>query len=260
MPLPPGRRAVRAVLRAASVLTSCLVMFVSVGGWLGYSYIDSKIDRVDLGDLGDRPDEARPGTVNYLLVGTDSRAGAGGAYGAVEGQRSDTTILVHLDEDGTTTMVSFQRDMYVTIPEYTDADGGVHPARKDKFNSAIADGGPTLLIKLVETLTNIRIDHYVSMDLQGFKEITDAIGGVEVCLAASPFVERFTLENGRSVRSSNLDDPSSGFRGQEGVNVLSGEQALAFVRQRRGFADGDLSRIRRQQAFLGAVFRQVTSS
>ncbi|WP_235825663.1 LCP family protein [Candidatus Frankia alpina] len=127
------------------------------------------------------------------------------------------------------------------------------------MNSAFNSGGPALLVATLEQLTGVRIDHYAEIDFGGFQQMTTAIGGIDVCLTASPYVETVTLDNGRRVHATNLNDPSSGFVGQPGTNHLVGAQALAFVRQRHGFLDGDLSRIHRQQAFLAAVFRKVSS-
>lgn len=90
--------------------------------------------------------------------------------------------------------------------------------------------------------------------------MTDALGGVDVCVRASPHVETGVDDTGRPYRATNLDDPFSQFHAAPGTVHLDGEQALAFVRQRHGFPDGDLSRIRRQQTFLGAVVRTATSS
>jgi len=265
--LPPGlsprsgqggggraRRPLRLLLGVVSVL----VLLLSVGGWAQYTYANGNIHHISLSLGGDRPGKTF-GASNYLLVGTDSRAGTGGAYGgdSVQGQRSDTTILIHLAKDGTTTMVSFPRDTLVTIPAYTDSSGKKHKAHKDKFNSAISDGGPSLLVSLVENLTGMRVDHYVSMDLEGFKQITNAIGGVNVCVLPSSFRERPSKDNGYRW-STNTNDPMSGWVGGPGTVHVNGDQALAFVRERHGLPNGDIDRIHRQQQFLGAVFRQAT--
>jgi LCP family protein required for cell wall assembly len=231
----------RLVLVLAAGL-SALVLLATVGGWTAYEYFGAQIHRIRLGLGDDRPADAASGTRNYLLVGSDSRAGTGSEYqrgGAVTDERSDTTMLAHLDANGTTTMVSFPRDTLVHIPGHGRA----------KLNSAITLGGPSLLIRTIENLTDIRVDHYVSIDLAGFKAMTDAIGGVSVCVRALPNGSR-----------SNLYDPWSQWRGHVGQNRLSGEQALAFVRQRHGLPGNDFDRIRRQQQFIGAVFTQATSS
>ncbi len=247
----PASAAAR-LLRAFLILVSATILLVSCGGWVMYSYFNGKIHQVSL-DLGSGRPRAKGDATNYLLVGTDSRAGTHGAYGQVDGQRSDTTIIVHIDKDNKVTLLSIPRDTYVAIPSYTDAKGTTHRTRKDKFNAAIADGGPSLLVRTVEGLTGLGIDHYISMDLAGFKDITDAIGGVEVCLLPSDY--QFPV-HGRI--STNTHDPMSGFVGGPGTISVRGDQALAFVRQRYGLPNFDLDRIKRQQYFIGAVLRKIT--
>jgi LCP family protein required for cell wall assembly len=217
-------------------------------------YYDGKVNHVQLtfSSSANRPEPAGGGTRNILMVGSDTRAGTGGEFGQVEGQRADTTILAHLDADGSTTLISFPRDLWVQIPAYTSGDGSPHGARKAKLNSAFALGGPSLLVQTIEGLTGIRVDHYLQVDFVGFQDITDALGGVTVCVRQLPP----SLQG----RFNNLDDKMSGWHGKVGDNLLTGAQALAFVRQRYGLPEGDLDRIRRQQQFLGAVFRSVTST
>ena len=265
---PPPRRPARGsgtlgrLARRAAAALSVLVLLVSVGGYALLTYFDGRIGRIHLWFGADRP-SAVAGVQNWLLVGTDSRAGTGGEYsrgGPNQEDNSDTQILAHLSPDGTTTLVSFPRDTYVPIPAYTDSHGVTHPAHNGKMNSALPTGGPSLLVHTLETVTGLRIDHYASVDLAGFKTMTDALGGVDVCVRASPHVETGVDDTGRPYRATNLDDPFSQFHAAPGTVHLDGEQALAFVRQRHGFPDGDLSRIRRQQTFLGAVMNTATSS
>ncbi len=231
----------RLVLTLAAVL-SVSIFVVTAGGWAAYHYFDGQINRFRIHIGGDRPPDAAPGTTNYLLVGSDSRAGTGNEFSkgdAVAGERSDTTMLAHLDADGTTTLVSFPRDTLVRIPGHG----------RDKLNAAVSIGGPSLLIETIEDLTDIKIDHYVSIDLAGFRNMTDAIGGVTVCVKPLP---------GGS--TANLYDPMSQWRGRVGKNRLDGAAALAFVRQRYGLPGGDLDRIRRQQQFISAVLERTTST
>jgi LCP family protein required for cell wall assembly len=221
---------------------SCLVFVASVGGYTVYRYFDGQISRIKLNLGGDRPVGNPGGAVNFLLVGSDNRAGTGHEFeseGAVDGERSDTTMIANLAPDGTTTLVSFPRDTLVAIPGHG----------RGKLNSAITIGGPSLLIKTVERMTQIRIDHYVSVDLDGFRRMTNAIGGVTVCLRPLP-----------DGSTANLRDPWSQWRGVVGANHIDGEQALAFVRQRHGLPNGDFDRIHRQQQFIGAVFEKATST
>ncbi|HMA47347.1 MAG TPA: LCP family protein, partial [Frankiaceae bacterium] len=234
-----------------TVLLSVTVLLVSVGGWVAYRYFNAQITRIHLNLGAKRPPGAPEGAENFLLVGSDSRVGTGTEFGGtqvVQGQRSDTTILAHLGPDGTSTLVSFPRDTYVTIPAFRG-----RPTRKDKLNSAIETGGAPLLVQTIESLTKIKIDHYVSIDLAGFRAMTDAIGGVDVCVKALPdYWKRQGLDN--------LNDKFSQWHGRVGTNRLDGEQALAFVRTRYGLPGGDLDRIKRQQQFIGAVFRKATST
>lgn len=245
---------------ALMAIVSAAVLVFSVGGWSLYTYANGNVNHVKLNLGGDRP-PAEHDVANYLLVGTDSRAGTGDEYGgsSVGGQRSDSTMLIHMAKDGATTMISFPRDTLVVIPEYTDAAGRTHREHKAKFNSAISDGGPSLLVKMVEGLTGMRVEHYVSVDLAGFKQITDALGGVDVCVLPSDFKDRFQDDNKKWRLSTNTKDSMSGWSGGPGVLHVNGDQALAFVRQRHGFLAGDIARINRQQQFLGAVFHKATS-
>jgi len=245
---PPARRPDAARGRAHRMLVtvaatlSCLVFVAAVGGYTVYRYFDGQISRIKLSLGDDRPASGAGGAVTFLLVGSDSRAGTGGEFdsgGAVDGERSDTTMIANLAPDGTTTLVSFPRDTLVAIPGHG----------RGKLNSAITIGGPSLLIKTIERMTRIRIDHYVSVDLDGFRRMTNAIGGVTVCLRALP-----------DGSTANLRDPWSQWRGVVGPNHLGGEQALAFVRQRHGLPNGDFDRIHRQQQFIGAVFQKATST
>ncbi len=247
--------------RAGRVLLAVLstaVLALSVGGYLVTNYFDHTIARLHLNLGGSTP--AADSSSNWLLVGTDSRAGSGSQYGSVPGQRSDTTILAHLAKDGTTTLVSIPRDTYVEVPAY-DANGVHHLAAKDKFTNAINVGGPSLLVATVEQLTGLPVEHYVSVDLAGFKQVTDAVGGVNVCLKQSSFSSNDQNDAGTAtVHVSNTNDPFSGWHGGPGTLHLNGEQALAFVRQRHGLPEGDINRIERQQQFLGSVFRSATAT
>ncbi|MBE3206089.1 LCP family protein [Frankia sp. CH37] len=245
----PRQTVARRLTVAVAALTSAVIVMGAVGGWGALTYFDARTHRAAIGDLGANRPAAREGAKNFLLVGTDDRPGLGG-------MRSDTTILAHLGEDGKVTLISFPRDTLVVMPAYTDSAGKIHPPSEEKFNSAIANGGVTLLIKLVEALTRVRIDHYISVNLAGFKAITEVIGGVDVCITERNVSERFKYE-GKWVTSSNTNDPMSGFRGGPGHIQISGDQALAFVRQRYGLPGYDIGRTKRQQYFLSRILAKV---
>jgi LCP family protein required for cell wall assembly len=243
-------------LKVVVALLSVVVLAVSVGGYAVVTWFNGSINRVHIDFSASRPAAPPAGTQNWLLVGTDSRAGTNGEYGTVEGQRSDTTILAHLDADGTTTMVSFPRDTLVEIPDFRSSNGKFIPKHMDKFNSALLEGGPSLLVQTIQNMTQIRIDHYVSVDLEGFSEISKALNGVKVCIKPSPYTE--TGPDGGTI--TNINDGYSGFHGVYGEQTVAGQSAVAFVRQRHGLPNGDIDRIKRQQQFLGSVFRAASQT
>lgn len=183
-----------------------------------------------------------------LVIGSDSRVGKdnrgyGSAkrYGDIE--RSDTTILLHVNADRTRAIgVSIPRDTMITLPKCTK-DGVDVGGYRGRFNEAMVIGGPGCVIKAVEEMSGLTIKNFVVVDFGAFKRITEAIGGVEICL------------------TEPVNDKQSLLNLPAGVHTVSGEQALAFVRTRKGLGDGsDTSRIRRQQAFLSSMARKVLSS
>jgi LCP family protein required for cell wall assembly len=130
----------------------------------------------------------------------------------------------------------------VQIPEYTDAKGKVHAAQRNRINYAFNEGGPQLLVRTVQDLTGVRVDHYLQVDFEGFQSMVDKLGGVDVCL------------------SKPAKDHYSGINLTAGRHHINGVVALAFVRQRHGLTNGDIDRIKRQQQFLGAMIRKVLSA
>ncbi len=185
--------------------------------------------------------------VNILIMGSDSRTGKGNkGYGSaadIGGERSDTTILLHVSADRKTALgVSIPRDTWITLPTCT-VDGKKVGGYQGRFNEAYDIGGPGCTIKAVNELSGLDISNFMVIDFGGFKRIVEAIGGVEICLAEA------------------VNDEKSGLNLSAGKHVVTGEEALAFVRTRKELGDGsDTSRIRRQQAFLSSMARQVLSS
>jgi LCP family protein required for cell wall assembly len=178
--------------------------------------------------------------VNILMMGSDSRAGADAEYGRADGARSDTMILLHISPGGGQTLgISFPRDSMVPIPACKD-----HPAQTlAMINSAFTEGGPVCALHTIETLTNIKVDHFMVVDFSGFKNIVNALGGVQICLP------------------KDVSDKLSKLYMKKGYHNINGEQALAYVRNRHGLGDGsDLDRIKRQQQFLGSVAKKALSS
>ncbi|GAA2875573.1 hypothetical protein GCM10010472_36480 [Pseudonocardia halophobica] len=264
---PPGRPPGRFVRRTRITLCvlSALVVAVTGTAWGLYRDLTAGLTTTNVITGG-----SSGGEQNILLVGVDSRTDAQGnplpddvlrtlRSGAESGVlNSDTIIVLHIPADGgSATAFSIPRDSYVDIPGYRkDKINAAYPATKAlKAEELVKSGvtqkdadqqssatGRTALIDTVQDLTGLTIDHYAEINLLGFYNLTQAIGGVDVCLRAP------------------VDDEFSGARFAAGPQTISGADALAFVRQRHGLPEGDLSRIRRQQVFLAAVADKILSS
>ncbi|TQJ30881.1 LCP family protein [Microbacterium sp. SLBN-146] len=172
---------------------------------------------------------------NILILGTDSRAGLGDAEdlqdGTATGQRSDTMMLVNIAGDGSgAAVISLMRDSWVSIPGHGEA----------KLNAAMSWGGLPLAVETVESLLGQRIDHVAVVDFEGFADISEALGGVPV-------------ESPIAFDSLNM----KGYSFTHGENIVEGDRALAFVRERYAFADGDYQRVRNQRSFLEGAFSRL---
>ncbi|TMR28100.1 LytR family transcriptional regulator [Nonomuraea zeae] len=239
-PSQKGPRGPRRRPRAKTILVIIagllVVLLVAAVGM--FFWIDSRLGGIDgaLDDYDGRVADT-PGT-NWLLVGSDSRKGLSAAQrkklatGRSAGQRTDSMMLLHIPEGSDKpTLVSLPRDSAVTIPG----------RGRDKLNAAYASGGPKLLVRTVETVTGVHIDHYMEIGFAGFVDIVDAVGGVEINVRA------------------DVDDPKAGLRLKKGTQVLNGSQALGYVRTRKGGALPDFERTKRQRQFLGAVVKKAAS-
>lgn len=171
-----------------------------------------------------RPAPGPEGTVTFLLLGSDTRDGLPEALEDIEGERSDVMIVARINaERNHIALMSVMRDSWVDIPGYGES----------KINAALSYGGVPLAVETVETLLNTRIDHIAIVDFEGFKALTDALGGV-------------TVDNEKSFSPSEMPDEFF----PAGPLTLNGEQALAYVRDRMSFTSGDFQRVKNQQAFL----------
>ena len=218
----------------AVLLGLVLVIAIGVGGYLGFlnHTVSSNVVREDLLGEGGGPGTTIPdpagstvvagrGT-NYLFIGSD--ASAGGA------SRSDVIILMHIDQDSRKVyLIHFPRDLYVAIPGHG----------KNKINASYAYGGAPLLVRTVQDLVGVKINHVAKTDFTGFARMTDAVGGVRVW----------------ATESSTSPDGNI----HKGWNDLNGAQALAFVRERHQLSEGDISRGQRQLAFIKALMTKATS-
>ncbi|MFC5184012.1 LCP family protein [Actinomadura harenae] len=231
------------VLGGLSVAMSVVLVAGSITAYALWRRIDGQIGREDV--TAQLPQHRPPklnDAMNILLIGSDSRMGANARYGAELGERSDTTILLHLSPGGNQALgISFPRDSMVRIPDCKRKNGSVIPGRLDMINSAFALGGSPCTWATIESLTRIHIDHFVKVDFTGFKRVVDALGGVEICVPR------------------RIDDPKAELHLRRGRQIVHGDQALGYVRTRYVLGDGsDLGRIRRQQQFMASVVKKAT--
>ncbi|WP_294569962.1 LCP family protein [uncultured Arthrobacter sp.] len=216
-----------------------VVAAVVAGGYLFNlaNTFNSKSDTIDTAfPTGERPslEPTAEGSLNILLLGSDSRAEGEAPDQTGSDGRSDTMMLMHIPADRDDIFVmSILRDTWTELPGHGE----------NKINSAIALGGMPLVVETVETLLDAPIDHVAIIDFEGFKGLTDALGGVEV-------------NNPAAFQSSGAD----GEFFAQGPVTLQGESALKFVRERYAFSDGDYQRVRNQQVFVKAVLGEVLSA
>lgn len=239
-------------LRWSALGCSVVVLAAAGVGWWAYRTLDSNIttDTTAAAELlkyeKERPSAIVSSARNVLLIGSDTRTGAGNSqYGKDKGtQRSDTTILLHLSAGkSSATAVSIPRDLMVRMPSCSTAKKTRTPEQFAQFNSAFEIGGTACTIRTVERLTGIRIDHHMVIDFRGFKKMVDAVDGVEICL------------------KEPIDDSDARLKLPAGRRTLHGEQALGFVRARKSLGNGsDTERMDRQQQFLGALVNKVQSN
>jgi len=236
-----------------TALGASFVVLVAAGvGWWLYKKLDGNIttDTSAAAELKayekERPLPVARDAQNILLIGSDTRSGDNSEYGRDDGgsQRSDTTILLHLAADrGSATAVSIPRDLMAEIPS-CHTDGGKETRKQfAQFNSAFELGGTACTIRTVEKMTGIRVDHHMVIDFNGFKDMVDAVDGVEVCL------------------KEPVDDTDARLKLPAGRQKLDGEEALGYVRARKSIGDGsDTERMDRQQKFLGALVNKMQSN
>ncbi|GAA5122828.1 LCP family protein [Haloechinothrix salitolerans] len=247
-----------AQLTKATVGVLALIVFLATGGaWSMKTWYDSTLEEiaaldVNSADIKDAP--AQLGDENFLIVGSDTRAGAAREVPGVQGARSDAVMLAHIPEDrDRAVVVSFPRDLEVTRPACQRWDAStrqyseevVPGAQRVKLNTAYAVGGPRCVTTLVQQLSGMRMNHFVGIDFQGFKSMVDAVGGVTV-KANGPIVDQ---EMGTIATKA-------------GPLPLDGTKALRFVRARKveGDLTSDYGRMGRQQQFIGALLRKAMSN
>lgn len=231
---PSGRRGRRRkVWRRVIGGFLALVLLIAVY-YLGlFAYVDNAVERSDVLRLSgpeiitpERQLDAR----NYLLVGAD-------------GGERDTTILAHLPaDDSPAVVVVFPGNAYVDVPTCEDADGQPTEPYSGPFSSVVGTGGAGCLVRTVQGLTGLRVNHFVRMDLVAFPDMVDAIGGVPMCLG------------------SPVREPASGLDLPAGAALIDGDETLPFLRQQTGQGQAETARIERQQQFLAALLDRSLSA
>ncbi|MEZ0067794.1 LCP family protein required for cell wall assembly [Streptacidiphilus sp. MAP12-20] len=258
--VPGGRAAARRSrkknhkgLKVAGIIGLSLTVVIGGGAWYAWSTLNGNISSSDLysgkGSAGaEKVDAFGRSPINILLIGSDERKTAadcnlGGDCGS-PGARADVEMVLHVSADrSNATVMSVPRDLETTIPQCkTTADAATQPEHTDMINSAL-NWGPGCSVAAVQQLTGIHIDHFMKVTFNGVVNMSDAIGGVSVCV------------------NKNVYDPYSHLKLSAGTHTLKGVSALEFVRTRHGFGDGsDLGRTYAQHLFMSQILKKVKSS
>lgn len=249
---PYVRQAKRYVQRRPVFAAGCAAAaLVLTGSGFSYAAVDhytAAISEVPAFEgLASRPND--DGATNILVVGSDDRAGLSTErrlelkLGLEDfGRHTDTMLMVHITSDGAVDVVSIPRDSAVVIPEHESGTGEDIEEYRGKINASYSSGGPQLLVETVEQATSVHVDHYVEVSFEGFVDIVNALGGVEVCT------------------EEPIDDELSGLVLPAGKSVVDGDMGLSYVRARYFDPLSDYGRMARQQAFLGAMARKAASA
>ena len=251
-PRHPGRKKKILAWTAGGV---AVVLLVALGGaYAVYRHLNGNIHQLDIsGELGSQPVDTHPQAENIMIIGSDTRNGQGRGFGQnLNTDQSDTLMIMHIAADRKwVNVMSIPRDSWVNIPACKMGNGQTSSPTTFKINEAFAlgnlDGNHTDLgvactIKTLEQDTGIHIDHFVSINFFGFRDMVNALGGVEEC------------------NTTAINDPKSGLHLKPGHHLLHGLGALAYVRARYTLGNGsDLERIGRQQAFMSSLVERVKS-
>lgn len=246
-----SRRHRRRVLRVIVVAELVIALLTGAGVVFAYHRIDRQIEAG--APIPEPPAEAQAQMAsrlptdgfNILVIGTDARDCEGCGIdreGGLGG--SDLTMLLHVADGRRSAYgISIPRDTLVDRPACVDEDGTTHPAETDVlWNEAFAVAGAACTAAQVQSVTGIPVDHYIVLDFGGFKDMVDAVDGVEVCIPA------------------DIDDPVHNIYLEAGTRKLYGEDALAYVRQRTSTPNADIGRMRRQQAFAASMLSKAMSA
>lgn len=275
-PDPPPKGCTVRILLALAATLSLVVGVVGGISFASYQAVLHEGEGKPFGPETDPPPGADApigpcvrGVCNYLILGSDSREGLSkddlhrfGTNADIGGEnRADTIMLVHTDPNrGKAVILSFPRDLWVDIP-------GVGMNKINAaFEGGIDGGGPDLVAETVHELTGLRINHYVYVDLAGFQDIVETLGGVEMCIPAENVNTPGWVDGPDPAEPliyyrepGYIADPFTGLHLKPGCQLLQGDQALAYVRTRHLQCDNipDFARINRQQEFLSAVINRL---
>ncbi|CAM3058612.1 Biofilm regulatory protein A precursor [Arthrobacter ulcerisalmonis] len=247
--LRPERRLPLWLKVVTTVLAVVVVGSLAFGGFW-FLRLQNNISKAPLNAGGGNPSEQvddATGRMQILILGSDTRDGKNADYGTADDStgygNSDVMMLMDISADNKrVNVISFPRDLLVDIPQCTDEKTKqTYPARSGvMINEAMAEAGIGCAVDTVNKLTGMEIDHFMMADFNAVKELSNAVGGVNVCV------------------SDAIYDPDSRLRLPAGTSAVQGEQALAFLRTRHAFADGgDLGRIKAQQGFLSSLTRKI---
>ena len=248
-----GKRKRRIWLRILVIFLSLVLIAGAVGAYSLF-HLQNNISTAPLNaGVGEPPAENQPAVdtaaapMNILIMGTDTRKG-NSQYGSEDDSSgfgsSDVMILLHLSADlQHATALSIPRDLMAPIPacKITGTESTSPAIDNAQLNSALKEAGPGCTVAAISDLTGLTVDHMMLADFNAINELSNVIGGVDVCV------------------SSAVDDPNSGLKLPAGVSQVKGDQALAFLRTRESFGDGgDVGRIRAQQSFMASLARKIT--
>ncbi|POH58622.1 LCP family protein [Arthrobacter glacialis] len=249
----PHRKAPLWLRITAVTLSGALVLGAGTAGLLFYKLQNNVTTAPLNAGLTDPNSTKSPvedtGSMQILILGTDTRAGKNSDYGTADDSagegKSDVMLLMDISADNSRVSVSsFPRDLMVPIPDCKPAGGGdIVPGSPSGQLNAALDAGPGCTVAAINDITGLTIDHFMLADFTAVKELSNALGGVEVC-----------------VDHAMYDVNGSFLKLAAGKSLIKGEQALAFLRTRHAFGDAsDLDRIKAQQYFLGSMVRKVKS-
>jgi LCP family protein required for cell wall assembly len=210
------------------LLPIVLVIVLLIGSviWL-YFWANAQLQHVDA-----LSKESAGSAETYLIVGTDTRDDEV-VKGEDVGSRTDTIMLLIKPKTGPTALISIPRDSLVNIPDHGD----------NKINAAYVFGGPKLIVRTVEELTNMKVNHYLEISMKGVKEMVDAVGMINVCSDLT-----------------GVNDPDSGLKWDGGCKDVDGNTALAFSRMRHQDPEGDIGRANRQRQVVSKLMQKITTT